>query len=219
MISIVTAIYRGEEYLPKTIESVLSQSYSEWEWIIGVNGWGDEQECATERIGGLVNDSRIRVVDMRTQGKCATLNQMMSLCSCEYVCLLDCDDIWHSKKLEKQIVYKSDYDVVGTNCIFFGDLNVKPRLHLGVVPPEALYEYNTIINSSAMFNKCDALWDVEFEGVDDYDMWLRILAHGGTFFNLPEILTYYRFRQGSVSRQANHDRKIVELKRKWIHQK
>jgi teichuronic acid biosynthesis glycosyltransferase TuaG len=131
MISILMPIYNGGEFMKESIPSILYQSFTQWELIIGINGHAPSSTLYKEACLWS-DDSRIKVYDMSTKGKSDTLNEMLSYCSYDWVALLDVDDKWLPKKLESQIPFMKDYDVIGTHCQYFGGLTNRPVIPFGV---------------------------------------------------------------------------------------
>ncbi len=202
MISVILATYNGEKYLHLAIESVLNQSFKDFELLIGFNGTTDN----SKGIANSYNDSRIRVFDYDDKGKSKTLNKLLNQCKYEWIALQDDDDIWLSSKLEKQIKLIDDNDVIGTfisyidyNGSIISDLNLSyTDLE---IKKKSLSGDNQIANSSSLFKKIDAEeiggWREEFEGIEDYDFWLRLMRNDKKFINIPEKLVLHRLHNNS----------------------
>jgi hypothetical protein len=127
----------------------------------------------------------------------------------EIACLLDVDDIWEPTKLEKQLPWMEKYDVVGSGCKYFGNRTGSPAIPYGEIDPQVFMQVNPIINSSAMFRSDDALWDAEWEGIEDYEMWLRLNHEGKKFYNVDEKLVYHRIHEASAFNTKRFDLKGV----------
>lgn len=213
MISILMPIYNGIEYIGESVSSILNQTYADWELIIGVNG--HEQMSAIFLIAKQYEKhANIRVLDLyNIRGKSNALNEMVKYCQYDYIALLDVDDIWYPQKLKLQSVYLNKFDVIGTNCIYFGDLNVVPKLPLGDLSSTNFFEYNPIINSSCIIRKELCLWNKKYDGVEDYELWLRLKKIGKTFFNLADILIKHRIHKQSAFNTKDHSLEIAEIKR------
>ena len=205
-------IYNGIEYIGESVSSILNQTYADWELIIGVNG--HEQMSAIFLIAKQYEKhANIRVLDLyNIRGKSNALNEMVKYCQYDYIALLDVDDIWYPQKLKLQSVYLNKFDVIGTNCIYFGDLDVVPKLPLGDLSSANFFEYNPIINSSCVIRKELCLWDSQYE-VEDYELWLRLKKIGKTFFNLADILIKHRIHKQSAFNTKDYSLEIAEIKR------
>ena len=134
-ISILMPIYNGIEFLYLSLESIKLQSYQNYELIIGINGHPPNSEVYTkaiEEVNKYPNNNNIFIYDFHEiKGKSNTLNKMVNMCKYDWIALLDVDDAWHTKKLEMQTKYIGEYDVIGTYCKYFGDLNNSPTLPVG----------------------------------------------------------------------------------------
>ena len=216
-ISILIPLYNGIEFLHESIGSVIDQTYNNWEVIIGINGYDENSDIeikAKEIINKLNNNNyNIKVIYYNTKGKSQTLNNMVKDAIYDYIALLDVDDIWLSTKLEKQILLLKTYDVIGTQCKYFGNLNIVPNIPVGDLSSHDFYSGNPLINSSIIINKQDAFWD-EKTGLEDYDMWFKLYYMNKKFYNIPEILCYHRIHGNSAFNNSNNN--YVEiLKDKW----
>lgn len=213
MFSILMPIYNGIEFIDESVNSVINQSYADWELIISINGHPEDSEIY--KIAKKYESDKIKVYDLFTmKGKSNTLNNSLQFCKYDKVCLLDVDDIWLPTKLERQLPFINEYDVIGTYCQYFGDRTGVPELVVGKISPIFFRVMNPIINSSACFNKKDAYWNPEYDSVEDYDMWLRLMTEQKTFYNVNEILVQHRIHKSSFfntsTRQINTRDKIIK---------
>ena len=113
-------IYNGIEFIEDSVPSVIFQTYKEWELIIGVNGHAPDSEVYKK--AKKYESDKIHVHDLHEiKGKSNALNEMVKMCKYDWVCILDVDDTWHNEKLEKQVPLMPAFDVIGTNCRYFGE--------------------------------------------------------------------------------------------------
>lgn len=190
-------IYNGIEFINESVPSILEQTYDKWELIIGINGHSQNSE--TYKIAKNFDKSnKIIVLDLyNIKGKANALNEMIKYCKYEYIALLDVDDIWHPQKLEVQSILLNKYDVIGTNCVWFGD---RP----GIIPSIPQYDFsnynfanvNPIINSSVVLRKELCSW-IE-NGLEDYDLWIRLRLKNKKFYNCPQVLVKHRIHNASA---------------------
>ena len=214
MISIVIPIYNGIEYINSSVSSVLSQTYNDWELIIGVNGHPKDSEVYYEakKFEQLsIVENKITVLDLYyIKGKANALNHMIQHCQGNYIALLDVDDIWHIDKLYFQSMFIHRYDVIGSKCIYFGDINgVVPNIPVGNISDIDFREGNPIINSSVLIRKELCQW--EENGIEDYDLWLRLRSQNKTFYNDNNVLVYHRIHRESAFNSKGHNEKLAEL--------
>jgi teichuronic acid biosynthesis glycosyltransferase TuaG len=209
-ISILIPIYNGIEFLHQSIGSVLSQTYSHWEVILGINGHPAESEV-WEIAKNYSVYQRIRVLDMvDIKGKSNALNEMVKHATYNWIAILDVDDIWYPTKLEKQLAYLEKYDVVGTKCVYFGDMNnIVPYIPNGDLSSIDFFERNPIINSSAIIKKELCHW--EENGLEDYDLWLRLKRFGYSFYNVDEVLVLHRIHLDSAFNSKGNNMGVPEL--------
>jgi glycosyltransferase involved in cell wall biosynthesis len=203
-VSIITPLYNSEEFISETIESVLSQSYNNWEMIIA-------DDCSTDN--GINNvkkyqkeDQRIKLIQLKeNSGAAVARNEGIKLANGKYIAFLDSDDLWHPEKLEKQISFmkENDYAFTYTNYQKISesgnltDIIVESPSKLGY--KKALHT-NYIGCLTAIYDteKLGKIYMPEIRKRQDYGLWLKILkevdGHG-----LNENLAYYRVRNSSVS--------------------
>jgi len=205
MISILIPIYNGIEFIEESVNSVINQSYTDWELLIGVNGHCENSSVYKtakkyENITG-TGKNPIRVFDFyNLKGKSVTLNEMVKYCNGKYIALLDVDDIWCSDKLSIQTKFLENYDVIGSKCCYFGEIN-------NVIPPIPMHDFsrsydfkkcNPIINSSALIRKELCYWDSNYDGIEDYELWIRLNKEKAKFYNCPEITVKHRIHKTSA---------------------
>lgn len=211
MISILLATYNGEKYLSQSIESILSQSFKDFELLIGFNGTTDDSKL----IPGKYNDNRIKCFDYGDdKGKSKTLNKLLRESKYDWIAVQDDDDCWVNSKLEKQIPYIDRYDVIGTFIRYIdeeGNMCGFPHLHSyhDEIVELSFIGNNQVANTSAIFKKSDALeidgWRTDLDGIEDYDFWLRLMRNGKRFINIPEQLVLHRLHSNSNFNTKKYD--------------
>ena len=212
MISILIPIYNGIEFIGDSIESILNQTYTGWELIIGVNGHPENSAIYQRALQ--YKDTKIKVLDLyQIKGKSNALNEMVKHCVYEHVAILDVDDIWQGKKLETQLPFIVDYDVVGSRCIYFGDdrEGTVPFIPLCNISHHNFFIGNPIINSSAIIRKELCQWDSKFDGVEDYDLWLSLRAKNKRFYNCSQILVKHRVHPDSAFNAKGNNNLVSDL--------
>jgi glycosyltransferase involved in cell wall biosynthesis len=211
MISILIPIYNGIEFINDSVTSVLMQTYGDWELLIGVNGHNQNSEVYKKAKIYESLDKRIKVFDFyNIRGKSNTLNEMIKHCNYNFIALLDVDDIWHYKKLELQSKLLSNYDIIGSNCVWFGDIeNVVPKIPVNDFSNFNFIEVNPIINSSSIIRKELCHWNEN--GIEDYDLWLTLWKQKRRFFNCPEILVKHRIHKASAFNSKGNNDKVTPL--------
>jgi len=220
-VTILTPLFNGIEYLEECYNSILNQSEKEWIWIIGINGHGDDTNLVYTSLKKNITDKRIIVKNYLSKGKVATLNAMIEDVNTNYVALCDCDDIWFPNKLmlQKQFVNTYDYvDVFATGLQYIGELNHSPDLPSGRITFDTLLKINPIVNSSVIMKKEVCNWEDSF-GLEDYDLWFRLLLQDKIIVTIPEPFIYHRIHNTSYFNNSgiqdldgllNHYKKLVD---------
>ena len=211
-------IYNGIEFIGESVPTILYQTYKEWELIIGINGHPKDSDVYKEAKKWEEKDERIKVYDFyEIRGKAEALNEMIKYCKYDWVSLLDVDDKWLPKKLERQERFMYYSDVIGTQCKYFGDLNTSPNIPVGDLSSFNFLSFNPIINSSCLLKKELCNWDGKWNGVEDYDLWLKLWKEGKQFYNVNEIQVLHRIHNDSAFNAKGNNLKVNDLKQKYIH--
>lgn len=214
-------IYNGVEFIQESVPSILQQKVEEWELFIGINGHPPNSTVYKTVANYLatLKDDRIHLVDFPDcKGKSATLNKMVPLCQYPYIALLDVDDIWLPGKLAAQLPWCGIYDVIGTKCIYFGDLNnIVPATPSGDISAFNFLQVNPVINSSALIRKELAVWNSKWDGVEDYNLWLCLWKEGRRFYNDAGVYVKHRIHQSSAFNAKGNNDQAERLRREVPH--
>ena len=217
MISILIPIYNGIEFIDESVSSAIQQTFKEWELIIGINGHPKYSDAFLTAKKYEEKDERIKVIDFYTiRGKSNTLNEMINHCNYQWISLLDVDDKWFPTKLESQLPYMNTHDVVGTNCKYFGDLNLVPNIPHGDLKNINFLKVNPIINSSCLLKKELCHWDDDSYELEDYDLWLRLWKQNKNFYNVSEIQVLHRIHNDSAFNAKGNNLNVNKLRQKYI---
>jgi hypothetical protein len=130
-----------------------------------------------------------------------------------WISLIDVDDIWETNKLEVQMKYTDDYDVIGTRAIYFGERGGFPNIPTHDITNLNFFVYsNPIINSSAIIRRKLCYWNPEYEGgVEDFELWLRLQSKKKRFFNCEEFSVRHRIHSTSAFNTKDHSSRIQKL--------
>lgn len=212
MISILLATYNGEKYIKQSIDSVMSQTFTDWTLLVGFNGTTD----SSKDIVASYVDNRIVTYDYGDdKGKAKTLNKLLKNARDPWCAIQDDDDIWHPQKLEKQMAIADNFDVVGTQIRYINEEN---RIIGGPflatdnarIKQLSLGGTNQVANSSAIFRRSYAKlvngWDETLDGIEDFDFWLKIMrVTESRFFNYADVLCFHRLHQQSNFNTNSYD--------------
>jgi glycosyltransferase involved in cell wall biosynthesis len=213
MISVLIPIYNGIEFIEESVSSVLEQTFEEWELIIGINGHPKDSDVYLIAKEYEKRSVKITVFDFFTiKGKSDVLNEMIKHCHYDYVAILDVDDIWHKDKLKIQSEYIGNYDVIGSRCIYFGDSEcVVPYIPTEDISNFDFLRVNPVINSSSIIRKSLCFWDKKYDGVEDYDLWLKLKKQNKKFYNCKQILVKHRIHNESAFNSKGNNNKVADL--------
>lgn len=205
LISIIMAAYNAEKTIEQAINSVLSQTYPDFELLV-VN------DCSTDKTAMLAEaivkkDDRVRLIsNEKNSGVSYTRKHGLEEASGEWVAILDSDDAWAPEKLEKQINLqkKTNADLLFTGSAFM-DADGKPIDWYLAAPAEVTYrqllKQNVLSNSSALVRKeLYAKYYAVGDGMhEDFALWLNILKDGRKAYGVDEPLLIYRIAKSSKS--------------------
>ncbi len=216
LVSIIIPVYNAEKFIDETINSVKSQTYTNWELLL-VN------DCSTDNSTNLIEkhlkDDRIKLINNKQNSRAAiSRNNGIKEAKGKYICFLDADDKWHNEKLEKQIKFMKE-----KKCAFsytgyeFADENCIPNGKKVFVPNKLSYKQalknTTIWTSTVMFDMTKlSKKDIYMPNVksEDTASWWSILKKIDYAYGLNEILSYYRRSGGTLS-----SNKFEAIKRIW----
>lgn len=216
-------IYNGVEFLKDSLPSIIEQTYTDWELLIGVNGH-PENSIVYKNIINHINfinikfsskyKDKIRIFDFYTiKGKANTLNEMIKYCSYNYIALLDVDDIWSIEKLKIQSYFLEKFDVIGTLCEYLVNNKKQkgPLLPIGDISQFNFFKVNPIINSSVIIKKELAYWNPMWEGIEDYELWLKLKKQNKKFYNCPFSLVIHRLHNNSAFNAKGNQNLVTNL--------
>jgi len=217
-VSIIVPCYNQAEYLSETLDSVLAQTYSNWECVIVDDGSNDNSREISQKY--VNKDCRFKYIYQENQGPSVARNNGIRHSDGYYILPLDADDLIADTYVEKALdVFERMPDVKLVYCQakMFGERNEFWDL------PE--YEYQEIIWENMIF--CTAMFSRhDFDkaggynpnmkdGLEDWDFWLSFLSPDDKVFRINEILFFYRIKSGSRNVQALNIEK--ELLRRLYH--
>lgn len=200
MISIIIPLYNKEHFIAQTLNSVLNQTYTDFEVIIVNDGSTDK---SVDIVLGF-NDKRINIVNQVNKGVSAARNTGIKLAKGDYIAFLDADDEWHPEFLEKMHKLAMTYPNNSVFCT--GQKNRPiPTLSQGVSVVEDYCKYNYIYATGCVLIRTQLLKEVGLfrEGIqlgEDRDMWLRINCKDVTIYLNEELLNHPYSTENNLSR-------------------
>lgn len=211
-ISVIMPVYNAEQFLDKSIRSILDQTFRNFEFIIIDDGSIDKSKTIIR--GYQKKDKRIKLIrNIRNLGLQKTLNKGLNAARGKYIARMDADDISLLRRLEMQKKYldkNKEIFLVGSSAIVIDKMGER----LGVFRKydnykkvrKKLEKNNCIIHPSIMFRNKGFKYRTGFKASEDYDLYLRILSSGERITNLPYFLIQYRITKESfVSTTPNQE--------------
>lgn len=207
MISVVMGVSSLDDYLDSAINSILNQTYHDFEFLIVANG--ANSEAIANYIERNFNDHRIVIVRSKIPQLAHALNIGLDRARYDYIARMDADDISESERLKKQLDFliKHDLDLVGTAVTLIdatgeiiGVRDAKNGKNINFwldfkscfIHPSVLYKKNTVINARGYNSGFNS---------EDYDLWLRMRRSGVRWENMSERLLKYRIHSAASQRR------------------
>lgn len=216
LVSIITPLHNGEDYVRETIDSVLAQSYNNWELII-------VDDCSKDSGVNIVKeymliDKRIKLIqNENNSGPALTRNTAINAAEGEFIAFLDSDDLWTSDKLSVQIEFmiKNNYPFTFS---YYNQITEDGNFIKAVDNLTLKVNYLSSIKSNKI-GCLTAVYNVTYFGKvymeniakrQDYTLWLKLLKRVDYAYCVPQVLANYRIRKNSVS-----SNKIKLVKYHW----
>lgn len=209
IISVVMSVYNGEKYLSEAIESILNQTYKDFEFIIINDGSSDN---SLEIIKKYQNqDERIVLISRENKGLVASLNEGIEKAKGKYIARMDADDICLSTRFEEQIEYmeKNKLDLSGSWIETFDEKNILnvwkyPETHSDIEFRSFFmcsFAHPSVMIKKIVFDKLK----YENETAEDYRLWCDILADGYKVGNIQKVLLKYRLHNNQLTQTKSKE--------------
>jgi len=224
LVSVILPVYNAEDYISDAIQSVLNQTYTDWELIVVDDGSTDQTKKV---INPFLEDDRIRYFYQENGGQGSARNKGIERAKGIYLALLDADDVWKDDKLQSQlnIILREDASLVFSKLCCIGSngkhLNKNKGSGSGSYQGfSALFllagGYISVLNSSVLVKK-ESVEGVgrfdeseEARNIEDYHLWFRMLLAGYKFFGRDEVFGAYRIHENQTTyNDSGQSRKII----------
>ena len=211
LVTVVVPAFNAERLIGVTIESVVAQSFTDWEMLV-------VDDCSSDRTSEVVDkwsrkDERIRLISLPRNfgGPAGPRNEGVRQARGRYVAFLDSDDIWHPEKLHLQIqvLQNNNVDFVCSKMSDFSDeseisfckadsfslksINFSQESYRNRIPS------SSVIASTELLRRYPFNQDLRYRAVEDYHCWLRLLEGGACCLKLQLPLLHYRKIEGQIS--------------------
>ena len=217
LVSIITPTYNCAGFIARTIDSVLAQTYQNWEMIIVDDRSNDNTKEIVEEY--MKNDARIQYHLLEVNsGAAVARTTAMQLAKGSYMAFLDSDDIWMPDKLERQIAFMTE-NGYAFSCTAYEQIDEEDNPLNRVIKTIKKTGYNRLLLDCPVGNST-VMYDVEKMGKfevpnirkrNDDALWLQMLKKEKYIWGMPDVLMRYRIRKNSISHN-----KLKLIKYHWI---
>mgnify|MGYP000072251826 FL=1 len=204
LVSIITPSYNSSKFISQTIESILSQTYTNWELLI-------TDDCSVDNTREIVEsyqrkDTRIKFFQLKeNSGPGIARNHSIEMAKGRFIAFCDSDDQWYPEKLEKQLAFMQEKNCAlsYTSYMVCDESNVITSIvvSLSNITYAALKRDNGIGCSTAIFDvdKVGKMYFPDIRKRQDWGLWLNILKKVKVAYGMKEPLALYRIQETSLS--------------------
>jgi len=221
LISVVMPVYNSSLYLHEAIDSILAQTFSNFEFLILNDG-------STDRSQDIIlsyQDERIKFIDYPLNlGLAARLNTGIQIAQGKYVARMDSDDVALPERFEKQLFFmeqNKDVAVCGGFINFIGKdvpstaLNWVTHTDKDLIKINLLFDcaicHPTVMFRKEILNDNKITYDSAYEPAEDYKMWLQMSNKDLVLVNMKDILLYFRINNNQVSIANNNEQRVKKF--------
>ena len=227
-VTVVMPAYNAERYIPEAIESVLSQTHADFEFIIVDDGSTDGTLSIAESYAQ--KDRRIRLVSHSNVGEVVSLNRALDLAHNEWIVCMHADDVMLPDRIERQIAFvEENPDVaVASTCVYYINENGKTvgkyqspytsraRIEESVQRNEVIgFHHPAVIMRKSVIKEVGG-YRQETWPCEDVELWNRVIDHGHNVLVQPEYLLKYR-KHGSSSSTSVARTRLIRSKEDWVN--
>ena len=217
LVSVIMPTYNCAKFIGETLDSIIAQTYENWEVIIVDDCSQDNTKEIVEAY--IAKDKRIKYYCLKTNsGAAVARTTAMSMADGEYMAFCDSDDLWVCDKLERQLAFMND-NGYAFSCTAYEQIDEESNPKNRVIKTVKKTDYNRLLldcpvgNSTVMYNvkKMGKFEVPNIRKRNDDALWLQMLKKEKYIWGMPDILMRYRIRSNSIS--AN---KLSVIKYHWI---
>jgi glycosyltransferase involved in cell wall biosynthesis len=205
LVSIVMPAFNCAKFIGYSIESIIQQTYSQWELIIVDDFSSDNTAQVSNEYAK--SDGRIKYFKLdKNSGAAIARNTAVSIAQGEYIAFLDSDDLWQKEKLDSQIDFmkRNGYNFT---CTAYSKIDEDGNFINRVITPRTKIDYNALLkyppgNSTVMYNarKLGKFQIPDIRKRNDYVMWLQIIRSAKFLYGMNDSLSSHRIRPDSLSK-------------------
>ncbi len=221
-ISVLMSVYNSEKYLEESIESILNQTYTNFEFIIVNDGSTDNSLKIIQEY--MAKDERIVLISRENKGLPYSLNEGIKKARGKYIARMDADDISLSTRFEEQLRFmeeNEDVGVCGTWAEVFGENRKSKLLKHPLVHDElkvrllfsVCFAHPTVMMRKEVLVKHKLKYNLDYINAQDYELWSKI-SDVTKIANIPKVILRYRVSKNSIT--SITDTQKVELRYKLL---
>lgn len=220
-VSVLMSVFNDERYLKESIESILNQNFSDFEYIIVNDGSTDKSVSIINQF--VAQDSRILFIDRNeNKGLPYSLNEGLMLAKGEYVARMDADDISLPYRLQEQVEFLEKHADVGVCGSAAFIIDGEGKVNGCYFPPKtheeakvqtlfsACFIHPSVLIRASVFKRLEYPYCNSCQNSQDYELWSRLI-HVTDFYNIQKPLIYYRRATGSISDITNKDSFLIRF--------
>ena len=207
-VSVIMSVFNREEFVEEAIDSILNQTFSDFEFLIVDDGSTDTSREKLTKY----NDPRVQIfLNDVNRGNALNLNDLILKSKGEYLAIMDSDDASIASRLEIQVAYMDDHLEVGISGgarivrvgdeeRIYNDLECENVNHL--LPEGNVLAQPTVIMRKSLIEKFHLMYDPTCKWAEDYDLWLRSSLYF-PIANIKEPVLYYRHHPGQIGQRKS----------------
>ena len=223
LVSVLMPAYNASLYIREAIDSILSQTFSDFEFLIIDDGSTDN----TIDIVKKYTDTRIKLIqNEQNRGLVYTLNKGLDIAQGKYIARMDADDICTSDRLEKQVAYMERHSGVASLSCAFRFMGTPHEIHfptdgerinIKLLDNTALLHPGAVLRSEVLKRE-NIRYNADYKHAEDYHLWVQFAEKGLELGNLDDVLVDYRQHEGQVSitKQAEQDQIKDKIKLEFL---
>jgi glycosyltransferase involved in cell wall biosynthesis len=208
LISVVLPVFNAEKYVTEAVQSILDQTFSNFELILINDGSTDGSLKILKKFKK--NDNRVVLISRKNKGLVASLNEGISLARGEWIARMDADDIALPQRFECQLKWldETQADICGSWVRFFGASDNRIMKH--AVSDEAIktellfccaFAHPTVIMRTKLIR--ELRYDKDWDKAEDYELWVRAACSNLKMTNIPIVLLLYRQHETQISNKSS----------------
>lgn len=219
VVTILMAVYNGEKYLKEAIESILNQTFTDFEFLIINDGSTD----SSEKIINSYKDQRIRLINNnKNLGLATSLNIGIDLSKGKYIARMDADDISLPKRLEIQVRFMDKHTKIGIAGSWVKIFGEKIKNLIKTYPSNTenikavllfknAISHPTVIIRKVMFDKYNLKYNENLNSSQDYELWTKAIKYF-PIVNIKQVLLLYRIHNDGITQKKKSEQQKNSIK-------